>query len=72
LAPLIVEELYGAVGQLRASGQLTIIMVERFVQTALSIVDHAVVKVNGELFTRGAPDEIRSEVGGACLGSEEG
>ena len=36
LAPLIVEELYGVVGQLVASEHLTIIMVEQFVQTALS------------------------------------
>ncbi len=64
LAPLIVEELYGVVGQLVASEHLTIIMVEQFVQTALSIADHAVVMVNGELVKRGTPDEIRSDVVG--------
>jgi branched-chain amino acid transport system ATP-binding protein len=72
LAPLIVEELYGVVGQLVASEHLTIIMVEQFVQTALSIADHAVVMVNGELVKRGTPDEIRSDVVGAYLGSAEG
>jgi branched-chain amino acid transport system ATP-binding protein len=69
LAPLIVEELYGVVGQLVETERLTIIMVEQFVQTALSIADHAVVMVNGELVSQGSPDEIRYDVVGAYLGS---
>ena len=47
LAPLIVEELYGVVDQLVKAEHLTIVMVEQFVQTALSIADHAVIMVNG-------------------------
>ena len=70
LAPLIVEELYGFVGQLVASEQLTIVMVEQFVQTALSIADRAAIMVNGELVKEGEPDEIRTEVVGAYLGAE--
>ena len=70
LAPLIVEELYGVVGQLVSSEQLTIIMVEQFVQTALSFADNAAIMVNGELVKRGKPDEIRSDVVGAYLGAE--
>jgi branched-chain amino acid transport system ATP-binding protein len=70
LAPLIVEELYGVVGQLVASEQLTIIMVEQFVQTALSIADAAAIMVNGELVRTGKPDDIRSEVVGAYLGAD--
>jgi branched-chain amino acid transport system ATP-binding protein len=72
LAPLIVEELYGFVGQLVASEQLTIVMVEQFVQTALSIADRAAIMVNGELVKEGEPDEIRDEVVGAYLGAESG
>ncbi len=72
LAPLIVEELYGFVGQLVASEQLTIVMVEQFVQTALSIADRAAIMVNGELVQEGEPDQIRSEVVGAYLGAESG
>jgi branched-chain amino acid transport system ATP-binding protein len=70
LAPLIVEELYGVVGQLVASEQLTIVMVEQFVQTALSIADYAAIMVNGELVKRGTPTEIRSDVVGAYLGED--
>jgi len=70
LAPLIVEELYGVVGQLVASENLTIIMVEQFVQTALTIADYAAIMVNGELVKSGTPSEIRSDVVGAYLGTE--
>jgi branched-chain amino acid transport system ATP-binding protein len=69
LAPMIVEELYGIVGQLVSSEQLTIIMVEQFVQTALSIADYAAIMVNGELVKSGTPADIRSDVVGAYLGA---
>ncbi len=72
LAPLIVEELYGVVDQLVRSEHLTIVMVEQFVQTALSIADQAVIMVGGNLVKRGSPEAIRSEVVGAYLGSDDG
>jgi branched-chain amino acid transport system ATP-binding protein len=70
LAPMIVEDLYGVVGQLVSSEQLTIIMVEQFVQTALAIADFAAIMVNGELVKSGKPAEIRADVMGAYLGEE--
>jgi branched-chain amino acid transport system ATP-binding protein len=70
LAPLIVEELYGVVGELVASEQLTIIMVEQFAQTALAIADAAAIMVNGELVRTGTPEEIRTDVVGAYLGAD--
>ena len=70
LAPLIVEELYGVVDQLVKAEHLTIVMVEQFVQTALSIADHAVIMVNGHLVRSGSPEDIRAEVVGAYLGSD--
>ena len=70
LAPIIVDQLYDIVGQLVASEGLTIVMVEQFVQTALSIADEAAIMVNGQLVKRGKPADIRSEVVGAYLGSE--
>jgi branched-chain amino acid transport system ATP-binding protein len=70
LAPIIVDQLYDIVGQLVASEGLTIVMVEQFVQTALSIADEAAIMVHGELVNRGKPADIRSEVVGAYLGSE--
>jgi ABC-type branched-subunit amino acid transport system ATPase component len=72
LAPIIVEELYGVVGQLVTSEQLTIILVEQFVQTALSFADRAAIMVNGEIVRTGLPDEIRADVVSAYLGAEVG
>jgi branched-chain amino acid transport system ATP-binding protein len=68
LAPMVVEDLYGIVGQLVSSEALTIVMVEQFVQTALSIADYASIMVNGELVKSGTPLDIRSDVVGAYLG----
>jgi ABC-type branched-subunit amino acid transport system ATPase component len=70
LAPIIVEQLYGIVGQLVVSEGLTIVMVEQFVQTALSVADEAAIMVNGEIVRRGKPAEIHSDVVGVYLGSE--
>ena len=70
LAPIIVEELYGIVGQLISSEQLTIVLVEQFVQTALEIADRAAIMVNGEIVKRGSPAEIRSDVVSAYLGAD--
>jgi len=70
LAPIIVDQLYEIVGQLVASEGLTIVMVEQFVQTALSVADEAAIMVNGSLVKRGKPADIRSDVVGAYLGSE--
>jgi branched-chain amino acid transport system ATP-binding protein len=72
LAPMVVEDLYGIVGQLVSSEQLTIVMVEQFVQTALSIADYASIMVNGELVKSGIPADIRSDVVGAYLGDDPG
>jgi ABC-type branched-subunit amino acid transport system ATPase component len=70
LAPLIVEELYAVVGELVRAEQLTLVLVEQFVQTALSLADQAAIMVNGELVKTGTPDEIRAEVVSAYLGAE--
>jgi branched-chain amino acid transport system ATP-binding protein len=70
LAPMIVEDLYGVVDQLVKSEHLTIVMVEQFVQTALSIADRAVIMVNGHMVKSGTPEAIRVEVVSAYLGSD--
>jgi len=70
LAPIIVDRLYEVVGQLVASEGLTIVMVEQFVQTALSFADQAAIMVNGSLVKQGKPADIRSEVVSAYLGAE--
>jgi branched-chain amino acid transport system ATP-binding protein len=57
LAPLVVEELYDALGQLAADG-MTVLLVEQFARTALAIADYAAVMVRGEIRAVGEPADI--------------
>ena len=71
LAPIIVDQLYDVVGQLVAAEGLTIVMVEQFVQTALSIADEAAIMVNGELVKQGsASRHPQPKWSSAYLGTE--
>ena len=68
LVAIVVVFLAAMIGQLVASEQLTIVLVEQFVQTALSLADQAAIMVNGELVKRGTPAEIRADVVSVYLG----
>jgi ABC-type thiamine transport system ATPase subunit len=57
LAPVIVDEIYIALGKLRPSG-LTILLVERDVRMALALVDRAYVPENGAIALSGAADAL--------------
>jgi branched-chain amino acid transport system ATP-binding protein len=57
LAPLIVAELYELVGKLARQG-ITIVLVEQFVTTALSVADHAAIMVHGRIEQEGTPTEM--------------
>jgi branched-chain amino acid transport system ATP-binding protein len=58
LAPLVVAELYELVGQLVASEDITVVLVEQFAQTALTVADHVAVMVNGRIVRTGTPAEV--------------
>jgi branched-chain amino acid transport system ATP-binding protein len=62
LSPLLVEEMFGLIGQLRSEG-LSILLVEQNVGQALELADRAYVIENGGLRFAGAPAEL--------LGSDE-
>jgi branched-chain amino acid transport system ATP-binding protein len=68
LAPLIVEELYGLVGQIAASG-VSILVVEQFARTVLGVADVAVIMQHGEVTAIGPPNEIEAELSAAYLGA---
>jgi branched-chain amino acid transport system ATP-binding protein len=68
LAPLVVSELYELVGQVAAGG-VTVVVVEQFVSTALSIADHAAIMLHGRIHRAGTPDEMADEALGAYLSS---
>jgi branched-chain amino acid transport system ATP-binding protein len=58
LAPMIVEELYGLVGELSRAENLTVILVEQFAEAALELATQAAIMVNGRLAHAGSPDEM--------------
>ena len=68
LAPLIVEELYGLVGEIAESG-VSILVVEQFAHIVLGVADLAVVMVQGRIAAAGHPAEIEAELSSAYLGA---
>jgi len=66
LAPLIVAELYELVGTLRESG-MTILLVEQFVTTALSVATRAAIMVHGSIEQQGTPEEMADAALGVYL-----
>lgn len=69
LAPLVVEQLYEAVGQLVDNERLTVLLVEQFATTALKIADQACIMVTGEIVERGDPAAIGEQLTSSYLGS---
>jgi branched-chain amino acid transport system ATP-binding protein len=57
LAPLVVAELYELVGALARRG-MTILLVEQFVTTALSVATQAAIMVHGRIEQEGSPQEM--------------
>lgn len=62
LAPIIVDEVYATLEQIRASGT-TLLLVEQHVTHALAIADTAVVLEKGRVEFAGAASEARGHVG---------
>ena len=67
LAPLVVEELYGIVGQIASTGT-SILVVEQFARTVLGVADVAAIMVNGLVRTVGTPAEVEHVLSAAYLG----
>ncbi len=57
LAPVIVQQVFGLVGRIRASG-LTVLIVEQNVRQVLRVVDRAYLLEAGTLRASGASDEL--------------
>jgi branched-chain amino acid transport system ATP-binding protein len=72
LAPLVVAELYDLVGQLVASEHITVVLVEQFAQTALTVADQVAVMVNGRIVRSGSPDEVGDDLMSAYMGATQG
>jgi branched-chain amino acid transport system ATP-binding protein len=72
LAPLVVSELYDLVGELVASEHITVVLVEQFAQTALTIADQVAVMVNGRIVRAGSPDEVGDDLMSTYMGATSG
>jgi len=57
LAPLIVAELYEIVEQIAARG-VTILLVEQFITTAVSVATNAAIMLHGRIHASGTPEEM--------------
>jgi branched-chain amino acid transport system ATP-binding protein len=66
LAPLIVSELYELVSTLAAHG-ITVLLVEQFVTTALSVATRAAIMVHGRIQQVGSPQEVSEAALGVYL-----
>jgi branched-chain amino acid transport system ATP-binding protein len=66
LAPLIVAELYELVGNLARQG-MTILLVEQFVTTALSVASRAAIMAHGRIEQEGTPQEMADAALGVYL-----
>jgi branched-chain amino acid transport system ATP-binding protein len=69
LAPLVVEQLFAAVGRLAAEG-VAVVLVEQFAAAALALADRAVIVENGRIRANGSPDAVRHQLRNAYLGEE--
>lgn len=69
LAPLLVPEIFRAIGEIRRLGA-TILLVEQNVNMALTVADCAYVLQTGRIILQGRPEELREnpEVRAAYLG----
>jgi branched-chain amino acid transport system ATP-binding protein len=60
LAPLIVDEIYVAIAELRASG-VSLVLVEQYIERALALADVIYVLQRGEVRLRARADEVTIE-----------
>ena len=67
LAPIVVDELYKHVAQLAAEG-VTVVVVEQFARTALSVASSAIVMANGRIVQKGAASAVEAVLHSAYLG----
>jgi branched-chain amino acid transport system ATP-binding protein len=69
LSPILVEQVFGLVQQLRNSG-ITVLMIEQNAKKALQISDHGIVLQQGRLALAGPAQEIldHPEIGHLFLG----
>ncbi len=61
LAPVICEELMAVFSKLASGGEMTVILVEQRIQSALDFADHAIILERGRIAWSGTPAELASQ-----------
>jgi branched-chain amino acid transport system ATP-binding protein len=61
LAPVICEELMAAFAELAEAGDMTILLVEQRIQSALDFADHVIILERGRLAWAGTPSELAKD-----------
>ncbi|MFA7324351.1 MAG: hypothetical protein WC005_08335, partial [Candidatus Nanopelagicales bacterium] len=56
LAPLIIADIYTALGQAREKNNVTIVLIEQYIDRALSFADRAMLMVHGHEVWNGPAD----------------
>ncbi len=71
LAPLVVEQVFGTIKQIHASG-VSILLIEQNVTKALDLVERAYVLEGGRIVAEGRPAELRAQphIRAAYLGAD--
>jgi len=61
LAPLVIREIFAALGRLRTEEGLTILLVEQNVRAAFKVADHAYVMDRGRVLMEGEPSTLLAD-----------
>jgi branched-chain amino acid transport system ATP-binding protein len=61
LAPKLVEEVFEALGRIKAENNCAIVMAEQNVAAAMSIADRCLILSEGHVVTEGSIDEVRND-----------
>ncbi|KQV66347.1 ABC transporter ATP-binding protein [Rhizobium sp. Root1220] len=61
LAPIICEELMGAFAELAKTGDMTILLVEQRIQSALDFADRVIILERGRIAWNGAPEALSQD-----------
>lgn len=69
LAPIVVEDLYDAVGALAREG-VTVVVVEQFAQFALKVAQQAVVMTGGRVVHSGPAGDVATHLAELYLGGQ--
>ena len=61
LAPVICEELMAVFSKLASGGEMTVILVEQRIQSALDFADHVIILERGRIAWSGTPAELAGQ-----------